>query len=313
MIRPKDRKTVTAIDTKLRTFEKRVHGLPGITRQAHRQALLEQLIESIHRIEYVSVIQRRSINPNRADPTSELFDPLKAAIYFQRQGNTEEAFWLVFLFVHFGKHKTAGWRLARDVYGRLENTPHWTWVAVSADPNGFRNWLAANQHVLKNDGIPRHFGNHRKYQSLDANSPTGTGAAVESYVTWVGSHGGHAALIANALHGGVSPREAFGRLYKSMNQVVSFGRMAKFDYLTMLGKLGLATIDADSAYLQGATGPVPGARLLFGGRKNAKLSRTELDELLLKLDSALHVGMQVLEDSLCNWQKSPGRFKAFRG
>jgi hypothetical protein len=38
-----------------------------------------------------------------------------------------------------------------------------------------------------------------------------------------------------------------------------------------------------------------------------------LEDWLLELDATLGVGMQVMEDSLCNWQKSPIRFKHFRG
>jgi len=89
--------------------------------------------------------------------------------------------------------------------------------------------------------------------------------------------------------------------------------MAKFDYLTMLGKLGLAGIEPGSAYLEGATGPLRGARLLLGGSVTAALSAPTLDGWLVQLGTDLNVGMQVLEDSLCNWQKTPGKFVPFRG
>jgi hypothetical protein len=76
----------------------------------------------------------------------------------------------------------------------------------------------------------------------------------------------------------------------------------------MIAKLGLADIVAPSAYLGRATGPAQGARALFG------VSGTSgLDDALLSLDRYLEVGMQVLEDGLCNWNKSPETFKAFRG
>jgi len=81
----------------------------------------------------------------------------------------------------------------------------------------------------------------------------------------------------------------------------------------MIGKVGLAPIEPGSAYLQGATGPLLGARLLFGGRTGAALGRSSLDGWLVELGAELGVGMQVLEDALCNWQKSPGRFRRFRG
>ena len=73
---------------------------------------------------------------------------------------------------------------------------------------------------------------------------------------------------------------------------MSFGRMAKFDYLTMIGKLELAHIEPGSTYLEGATGPLAGARLLFGGSTTARLSREDLHSRSVELGDALGVGMQ---------------------
>lgn len=112
---------------------------------------------------------------------------------------------------------------------------------------------------------------------------------------------------------GQHPRDAFGYLYSSMTSVRRFGRLAKFDYLTMLDKLGLAPIEAGSAYLAEATGPLRGARLLFAGSPDARVNGRSLDDQLVRLDEFLGVGMQALEDAICNWQKSPGKFISFRG
>jgi hypothetical protein len=48
------------------------------------------------------------------------------------------------------------------------------------------------------------------------------------------------------------------------------------------------------------------------GRGSA-ISAPDLEAALGELDERLHVGMQVLEDALCNWQKSPAQFVSFRG
>lgn len=112
---------------------------------------------------------------------------------------------------------------------------------------------------------------------------------------------------------GQEPGETFDWLYRSMNQVQRFGRLGIFDYLTMLGKLGVAPIEPPSAYLSGATGPLKGARLLFANDPKGRLSAKTLDGYLKELDGQLGVGMQALEDSLCNWQKSPNKFTPFRG
>ena len=81
----------------------------------------------------------------------------------------------------------------------------------------------------------------------------------------------------------------------------------------MLGKLGLANIEPARPYLNSATGPLFGALLLFTGTTAKSVKPAELEKWVIELDETLNVGMQVLEDSLCNWQKSPDRFVSFRG
>lgn len=304
----RDRELAQQLESGLQAFNK-VKTLPGIRAAAFRATFIDQLIESVHRVEFVHVMRQREISPRRADPMDELFNPLKAAILHQRQGNVEEAFWLVFLFVHFGKNPRGGWRYVREIYGRLGEAGRWDWRSTSKNPQEFRKWLHAHQAQLTRAGVAGGFGNHRKYESLNARSPNGTGNAVETYVNWIDPPRTHQQLVASALkeaHG--DSRKAFDILYRSMSAVSRFGRTARFDYLTMLGKMGLAAIEPGSTYMQGATGPVAGAELLLG-----VASKRELDACLVQLDQVLHVGMQVLEDALCNWQKSPGKFKPFRG
>ncbi len=105
-------------------------------------------------------------------------------------------------------------------------------------------------------------------------------------------------------------RRMFDWLYRSMERnVIAFSRLSCFDYLTMLGKLNLAPIEPGSVYMDGATGPFDGGKLLFGGNP----TREQLDAWLVQLGDHLGVGMQVMEDAICNWQKSPDAFKRFRG
>jgi hypothetical protein len=244
------------------------------------------------------------------DPASDLFDPLKAAALHSRAGRVDEAWWLVFLAVHFGKHRLDGWRLARDVYSGLGDEAYWTWPRIKRDQARFRDWLASHEPTLQG----RRFSNHRKYESLKATSAAGTAAIFESYVAWIAPFGDHRTLIRET-HKivGQNPREVFDYLYKTMS-VKRFGRLGKFDFLTMLGKLEIAPIEPGSAYLSdGATGPLRGARLLFTGNVTSDAKARALDADLSQLDVELSVGMQALEDALCNWQKSPSAFRSFRG
>jgi len=285
------------------------HALPGIQSPEAEGAFVEQILESIHRVRYVSIINARDVSPSRADPTNTLFDPIKAAIHHRRHNNLDEACWLVFLSVHFGRHLRDGWRLCADVYGGL-GQKRWDWLTVTAKPTGFAGWLAKNEKHLKG----RRFGNHRKYESLQAASAKGAAAVVASYVKWVDPPRTHQGMLNDCQRAvGSDPTVMFDYLYHSMDAVARFGRTAKFDYLTMLGKLQLAPIEPGIPYMSGATGPLKGARLLLRGSSGAPLSSQSADKTVSELGRLLGVGMQVLEDSLCNWQKSPKQFKPFRG
>ena len=100
-----------------------------------------------------------------------------------------------------------------------------------------------------------------------------------------------------------------------MKEVIGFGggRLGRFDFLTMLGKLQLAPVAPGSVYLDKATGPLAGARLLFFGNRDHGITGNALEFRVNALDDILGVGKQVIEDSLCNWQKSPDVYEYFRG
>lgn len=313
-MRSKDIPVATAISGHLQLLANDVP-LPGIQHPDACRVLVEQLVDSVRRVTYVDVVGSRSIAQDRADPWSDVFDPIRGAILQERAGNIDEAFWLVFLAIHFGKHGNAGWRLCRDVYSRLAEGPVWTWDAVSTDPGAFSTWLSGSWRAFYADDIERKFGNHRKYETLRPDAARATHRVVESYVAWVGPTRSHPMVFqAAGEEVGADPRAIFHRVYERMN-IVSFGRTAKFDYLTMIGKLGLATLEADSTYMREATGPKKGAKLLFFGSRDATVDIGELEDLVRRLDNALGLGsqsMQVLEDALCNWQKSPLTYQRFR-
>jgi alpha-glutamyl/putrescinyl thymine pyrophosphorylase-like protein len=302
---PSRSKKLRQLDSGLQEFSKKHHKLLGIANAANRNALVLQMIASLRRLDYTRLIKSRDITPHRADPKSDLFEPERAAALLARNGKTDEAIWLIFLATHFGQHGKHGWRLLREVYSGLGGGV-WSWSRVSADPSQFRAWLKQNFKNVKGA-----FGNHRKYETLNPESNSGTSHVIESFVEcfqpspskWFGDL---ARLVGN------DPHTVFDAAYNSVT-IARFGRLAKFDFLALLGRLDLAAISPGSAYLSGATGPLRGARLLVDGNTNSTTSAADLDAILQELDGILDVGMQVMEDSICNWQKSPNRFVHFRG
>lgn len=164
------------------SYEQNISVLVGIGNPEKRETLIKQFVESLRRIRYITRIAERNVGSHRADPHDPRFDPEWAASYYKHQGNLDEAFWLVFLSVHFGKNIRTEWRYVRDIYSSLEQGVPWNWSRISDDPHLFRQWLSENMATLRGgDGIKRNFGNHRKYQSLHPYSANGTGEAVESY------------------------------------------------------------------------------------------------------------------------------------
>ena len=283
--------------------------LAGIADPGARAVFVRQLIDSLHRVEYPRRLRERPMSARRTDPSdAEYFDPIRGAVYYAAHGNHDEACWLVFLFVTYGKGKRTGWRLIRDIYGRLERVGRWDWPTASADPAGMSQWVVAHEDALWPKGTPRPFGAHRQHERV---APSGM--TIETYLHWIGAAGHRAKFDAAAAASGGIGRGTFDILYREMDVVHRYGRLAKFDYLAMLGKLNLASVEPGSTYMTGATGPVSGARLFFEGDPKADRDARWLDGQLADLDAYLEVGMQVLEDALCNWQKSPRRFKPFRG
>lgn len=295
------------LEAALMEFHREQMPLTGIVPYENMLCFVAQLIDSLQRVEYVYKVRARPISPLRADPKSKLFDPIRAAILMAANGQREEAFWLVFLATHCGRNLDTEWLLARELYGANEDAP-WIWTQVAADPKAYSEWLEGNRVLIHGK-----FGNHRKYESLKQGR-RGTGTVVRTYVEWVKRYDSHDRLISSALaEAKGAPRQAFGLLYESMAAVMSFGRTGRFDYLTMLAKVGLAAIDANSTYLNGATGPKKGARLLFDGQIDSNTGTRVLETRVAALEKHLGVGMQVMEDAMCNWQKSPGRYRPFRG
>ena len=292
----------------LENFSNARRNLPGIDASANaRRTLASQMVASIRRLEFTQILRSRDIHPDRADPRSKSFDAERAAIWHIRNGNLEEAIWLTFLCTHFGKHPSYGWRRLQDVYAGSGGLI-WSWDRISQNVDDFESWFRDNE-----ENIGGAFGNHRKYESIRTDSDRGTVAVVRSYINWVGVGGSQVACFSTLVRdGGNDPAVLFERFFSEFS-IHRFGRLGKFDFLSLVGRLGLAPIEPGIAYLRNATGPLRGARLLFCGDIDADIEEEILENWLCELDEDLTVGMQVMEDALCNWQKSPEVFVHFRG
>jgi Alpha-glutamyl/putrescinyl thymine pyrophosphorylase clade 3 len=299
------------IHSALRDYSEAIRPLAGIQGTALLDCFVKQIIDSIRRVEYVKRIAAVNHDKACADPSSARFDPLKAAVLRSREGRLDDAVWLTFLAVHFGKHSVDGWALVREVYNKRGEGGRWDWERASANTDEFVEWLKLNEAGLKRF----RFSNHRKYESLRGESKAGAGSVMSSFIGWAKDGDGLSQIIRDIhVKVGQEPTRVFDSLYLQMGAVRRFGRLAKFDFLTLLGKTGVAPIVPGSAYMwDNATGPYRGMRLLVTGDVGGRLSRREADVIAVELANHLVVGLQEIEDSVCNWQKSPERYRCFRG
>jgi hypothetical protein len=282
--------------------------LPGIQSAVRRDVLSTQLIASLRRERYFEAIQAIGpIGAHRADPNHPSFEAELGVVHLLQTNQIDEAGWLIFLMTFFAKPFPQGWSLLRQVYGKL-GAGRWDWATVAANPAAFKAWQIANWPNLNGQ-----FGSHRQYESLKPDADRPMWLAVEQYVALVAAAGGHRSWLAKSVHdAGNDPHKIFDHMYKLLN-IRGFGRLGRFDYVSMLDRYGLIPAKPGKAYFEGATGPKRGARLLFGGNTGANIGPTQLQQRLDQLDEDLHVGMNVLEDALCNWQKDPDIFVHFRG
>ncbi|WP_431674486.1 hypothetical protein [Rhizobium leguminosarum] len=299
------------LDAAITAYEKAHGKLAGLSTAARKNTWLDQLISSLRRIEYMKLLTTAKIDPAREDPNDLLFDPIRAAARLGKLGKRDEAVWMAFIATHFGKHVTDGWKLAANVLGSFGAGPVWDVATYGNDCTAFDRMLVQNQAALADPLKSGRFSNHRQYQSK---KPNIISAVCSTYYDWQFSAGGFAQLIQKTHQRvGQNPTEVFDDLYRSLNSVYGFGRLGKFDFLTMLSKLDLAPIEAGSAYIVGATGPLSGAKLLFYNTTNHAVSAGQLSPRVDGLDNYLQTGKQVIEDSLCNWQKSPDKYIYFKG
>jgi hypothetical protein len=124
---------------------------------------------------------------------------------------------------------------------------------------------------------------HRKYESK---KPDTLFKVLHSFIMWV-KHSGPSTRQAFAVDSASSPEDRFDSLYQSLR-----------DMLNLLGDLGILSIRPGSCYLIGATGPLKGARRLWGKKRPKELSKLA-DETARRLG----ISKTAFEDALCNWQK----------
>lgn len=218
-------------------------------------------------------------------------DIVRWIVAAQDDGDADEALWRGFLGAHFGEPlaEPGVARSAGKLLCGFGTLPEWIWTRIWEDPVAFLKWLLEHRPELE----ALEFGNHRKFE---AKKPDLLYEVIVSFVRWIRRNGG--APSAAFSTAGELPEVRFDLLFHQLGALKRFGRLGRFDLLCLYADLRLLPIRPGSCYLVGASGPLEGARRLWGQRPAPELGR-------LADAAAAHLGIPfpVFEDALCNWQK----------
>ena len=187
-------------------------------------------------------------------------------------------------------------RYLRLLYGNFSGAdepskPLLSWATMTANPQVIVEWVRECQ----SHQISFKFGKHRKYESIKQ-----LPQVVDSYGHWLADIGGVANLTNGGIQQDLSAEQRFAHWYKTLS-IYRFGRLAKFEFLSLLGYLKVLVIKADHCYLTKATGPKRGAKLLFGHYT----TDPQLERLAVQTAEAIGIDYAVFEAALCHWQASP--------
>ena len=261
------------------------------------EILALQLIDSVEHENQIKALADTKISSACCDPNSDSFDPIKA-IVFLKDSDYDEACWLSFLLIYTDDSADNDWPFMRLLYkGVGLDIPRLTWKAVTEHSDLVTQLDTVASALARQQPKPK-FGHHRAYESL-AQLP----AVFTSYIGFINEQGGHKALF-QPNKSNVDKQSYFETLYSLIRQnIYRFGRLSTFEYLCLLGKMGLADVEPDSCYIAEASGPKRGAKLLFG-----MLNNEQLDAHAVGLADYMDVGYQEMEAAICHWQKSPNRY-----
>lgn len=255
--------------------------LPGLSDPASLERFVECIQQSL--LDHAAIRAGQNL-PKAVRGPGPTFEPF-AEIKRWATTDWHEAVWLAALAT------AVGWDRPESIgqlFNALYQEPPWTSARVANDDaESMARWIADNAEELHEFA---RFGDHRAYQSHRAGSPTSTGRVVRSLSWWLKASG-------NELH----PDSAdFDRLYRAMDPVVGFGRTARYDFLRLLGLLGLAPLEPSQCFFAGSSGPQRGARRFF---RMADATCLELEARSRHVEAMLGLTPMIFEDVLCQASK----------
>ncbi len=213
--------------------------------------------------------------------------------------NLQDRVWILYLATYFGKSDKSKWTLFDRATFKKDGSIM-KFNEIEADLDGYFKYLSSFDFF---EGCK--YSNHRKFVAKKLQGSKGLFRSIEFVVKNIELYSS-------------GKKMSFHEMYLLADKIPGFGRLANFDFTSTLVKCGLNVEQPKSMYADHSTGPLDGLKLLLRLTKSntskesqKRLSR-ELMEWFLKHSDIFMLG-QVLEDSICNWQKDTRKYIRYTG
>ena len=260
--------------------------------------LAKQTHDSIRRIEIYQAYKKRAIEAVK--DKKDFIHTSNPFVLSQRTDlGLDNRLWILYIATYFGKSNKSKWTLFNRATFDKKNSI-FLFDEIKLDLDKYFKYLS-DFDFFKDCT----YSNHRKYTAKNFYGDKGVFKSME--------------YVVNNIKQYSSGKEIdFHTMYNLSQKIPNFGRLAGFDFSSSLVKCGFNIKEPLSMYAEHSTGPLDAIGLLLKLTSNSTSTNskkqlcTDLMKWFIDNSDIFMVG-QVLEDSICNWQKNTSKYIRYTG
>ena len=258
-----------------------------------------QTIDSVKRIEIYELYESRA---KKADESNlSYFHSSNPFTLAQRTSlSLKNRLWYIYLATYFGKSNKSGWTLFMRTSFRHDSTLIGLEEIIDSR-DSYYSYLDSID-LFKDTS----YSNHRKYTKKSLHGRKGLICSMDYFLD----------NIDIFCH---EDFQDFDTIYRNALNIPNFGRMAAFDFTSSLSKCKLNVNEPTQMYHEQSTGPLQALEeilVLANCKDISKTTKVDFGNRLLSWfveNSEIFFIAQVLEDAICNWQKSSKKYIRYFG
>ena len=260
--------------------------------------LANQTSDSIRRIEIYEAYNKRAIQAVKEK--QDFCHTSNPFVLAQRSDlSLNNRLWIIYVATYFGKSNKSKWTLfERATFNKKKSIL--LFDEIKLDLNKYFKYLSSFDFFENCN-----YSNHRKFTAKNLLKKNGVFESMEYFTNNIDKYSS-------------VEKMDFHTMYKLSQKIPNFGRLAGFDFSSSLVKCSFNIEEPKSMYAEHSTGPLDAIGLILKLTNNSasatsrKKLCTDLMQWFLDNSDIFMIG-QVLEDSICNWQKNTVNYIKYSG